>query len=586
MDSAVDEIKRKIDLTEYIGARVQLKKAGRNFKANCPFHNEKTPSFVVSPERQIWRCFGSCQTGGDVIAFLMKWDNLTFYEAVKELAQEAGIKLDSSKFEDRQWKEKEVLLHINQLAAKYFHFILTDHKTGKAGLDYVSDRGLNTGLIKTFQLGYAPNSWDSLLKFLRKKGFTEKQIVTAGLALQSQKNTSRYYDRFRGRLMFPIIDARQNILGFSGRLIHDQEKQAKYVNTPETPLYRKRETLYGMHVAHEAIRKDKTAIIVEGEFDMISSFAHDIKNVVAIKGSAFTKDQLMLLKRYTKHIVLALDADFSGTQTTLRAIKDAEDMDFRVDIIHFDFGKDPDEALAKDSVAYKKLLKKPIPIYDFIIETALEQHDERDAYEKKEIVDDVLPFIQGISNPIVKSHYVKMLSELIGTETRDIESSMRKLSYKQKQKRTAVPKRQEKKHDRYETLQKYILSSLLQHEKPLKLFEQIKGIIASNDFSIPSYREIFTAFAAYKSRTFELDMFTKNFSDPIQGVLDELFLVDVATELNTKDTEKSLSKSLYELKRLSLKDKLKKAITEEKDSSTIQDITRDLAQVEKELSIR
>lgn len=585
MQAAVDEIKKRIDIVDYIGALVPLKKMGRTYKANCPFHHEKTPSFVVSGERQIWRCFGACQDGGDVISFLMKWDNLTFFEAIKELAHSIGLELDTTKVEDRQWKQKEVLLKINDLAAKYYHYLLTKHESGKVGKEYVEKRGLNAGLIDTFQLGYAPNTWDSLLNFLLKKGFSEKDIETAGLVIQSPKNPQKYYDRFRGRLMFPIIDARQNILGFSGRLLVDADKQAKYVNTPETPVYRKRETLYGMHVAHEAIRHEGVAVITEGEFDMLSCFKHGLKHAVAIKGSAFTKDQLMLLKRYTKHLVLALDSDFSGTQTTLRAIKDAEDMDFRIDVISSDLGKDPDEALSKDPIAYKKLFKKPIPIYDFILQTAVSRHNNEDPYEKKEIVEDVLPFISSISNPIVKSHYIKRLAELIQADTRDIENAIRKLNYKEATKRTHIPIRNEGKIDRPETIQKYILSSILQNEDPLVLRDQLSNILEKVDFSIPSYGEIFEALLSYKNKEFAVAVFSHGFPGPLQGVLDELFLHDISAEKEHDDKEKMFKKTAYELKKLSLKNQLKLLLSEGANHESVQDLMTTLTRVEKELSI-
>ncbi len=593
MDSTVDQIKKKIDIVDYIGSLITLKKAGRNYKANCPFHNENTPSFVVSAERQIWRCFGACQDGGDVISFLMKWDNLTFFEAVKELAEQAGIQLKDVKFQDRQWKEKEVLLKINSLSAKYYHYILTDHASGKEARDYLKNRGVTKKLIETFQLGYAPQSWDSLSKFLYKKDFKDKEISLAGLSLQSAKNKSRYYDRFRGRLMFPIIDTRKNILGFSGRLLTNSEKQAKYVNTPETPLYHKRETLYGIHATHEGIRKSKTAVIVEGEFDLISSYKNSITNAVAIKGSAFTKDQLMLLKRYTKHLVLALDADFSGTQTTLRAIKDAEEMDFRVDIIRYTSGKDPDEALEKDPAGFKKLLKKPMHIYDFIIETSLERHNVEDPYEKKEFIQDVLPFITSISNPIVKSHYTKRLADIIQSDERDVELSLRKFTNQEHRSKTNVPQKQTKPEDRMEVLQKYIMSYLLQHDNPPDLFYTIADIMDIDDFTIPSYHEILLAFKKYidnapenkRKDSFDVKVFSENFSDPLQAVLDELFLYDISAEKIVDDDSKAFKKTLLEFKRLSLKSKLKESVKSGDSSQKMQTLTQKLAQVEKELRV-
>ncbi len=595
MDSTIDDIKRKIDIVEYINALVPLKKMGRTYKACCPFHNEKTPSFTVSPDRQIWRCFGACQEGGDVISFLMKWENITFFESLKELAHLTGVPLETTKIEDRSWKDKELLLKINQMTSKYFQYLLTSHPSGAPARDYIKDRGVTDTISTTFQLGYAPESWDSLLKFLTKKGFKEEDIERAGLALRSSKDQSRFYDRFRGRLMFPIIDARQNILGFSGRLLIKDEKQAKYVNSPETPIYRKRETLYGMHVAHEAIRKEKIAIIVEGEFDMISSFKHGITNTVAIKGSAFTKDQLMLLKRYTQHLILALDGDFSGTQTTLKAIKDAEEMDFRIDIIRYDFAKDPDEALSKDPIAYKKLIKKPIPIYDFILDTALARHAQTgtaDAYAKKDAVDDVLPFLHGITNSIIRSHYIKRLADAVGIDVRDIESSLRTFGQKGKLSNPQTPPQQTVKVDRHESLQKHVLAQAVQSDDPLPSIALLKDILEPSDFTIPSYADIFKALIGYTGKPFDVKTFAQNFTPALHSVLDELFLHDISVEKEDTDPVHItliFKKTLLELKKLSLKHILKETVAQsqdgEHDQNVIQTMMGKLAQVEKELRI-
>jgi len=413
MDNPIEEIKRKIDIVDFIGNFVALKKSGRNFKALCPFHQEKTPSFIVSPERQIWHCFGACQEGGDVIKFLMKWENITFYEALKELADKLGIKLKKIDFEDRVWKKKEKLFTINSLAAEFYHYLLTKHKIGEKALDYLKRRKINPKMVDVFTLGYSPSSWDSLLKFLKRKGYAEEEGYEAGLLVKSERGG--FYDRFRQRLMFALKDPRGNILGFSGR-IFAEEGEAKYVNTPETPIYHKREALFGINLAKEAIKKHNQAILVEGEFDMISCFQEGINNVVAIKGSAVTREQLMLLKRYTNRLILSLDADLAGEETTKRAIADAENLDFDISVITFDFAKDPDEAIKKDPQKFKKIIQKPMPIYDFIIDFSLKKNQGKDAFSKKNIGDEVVPFIAEIKNPIVKSYYVKKLANVLEVE--------------------------------------------------------------------------------------------------------------------------------------------------------------------------
>src|SRR3989344_690284 len=275
MENIIESIKRKIDIIDYINSFIPLKKTGRNYKSLCPFHQERTPSFVVSPDRQIWHCFGSCQEGGDIFKFLMKWENLTFSEAIKELAEKAGVKLTKLDLADKVWKKKEKLYAINTLAAEFFEYVLEKTGFGKKAFEYLKNRSLDAKLIKKFQLGYAPMSWDSLLKYLGKKKFTGSDIFESGLLVKSPRGSM--YDRFRGRLIFPIKDARSNIIGFSGRSLEDIPKEAKYINTPETLLYHKRETLYGIDLAKEAVKKEKNIILVEGEFDMITPYQMCIK---------------------------------------------------------------------------------------------------------------------------------------------------------------------------------------------------------------------------------------------------------------------------------------------------------------------
>src|SRR3989339_304473 len=270
MDSPIDEIKKKLDLVEFISSYITLKNSGVNIKGNCPFHNEKTPSFVVSPERQIWHCFGSCGEGGDIVKFLMKWENITFFEALKELAKKAGITLKNSNLEDSAWKKKERFFNMNRLAAEFFQYVLNKTKFGKKGEEYLKDRQIKQPIIEKFMLGYSPSSWDSLRLFLKKKNFSDQEMHENGLLVLT--DSARYYDRFRGRLMFPLCDARDHILGFSGRSLEDNVKEAKYINTPETPIYHKRETLFGIHLSKEAIKKEKNAVLVEGELDVISPY--------------------------------------------------------------------------------------------------------------------------------------------------------------------------------------------------------------------------------------------------------------------------------------------------------------------------
>ena len=585
MDKQIDEIKKKIDIIEFIGTFITLKKVGRNFKANCPFHQEKTPSFVVSPERQIWHCFGGCGDGGDVVKFLMKWENITFIEALKELAQKTGVSLENINYEDRAWKKKERFFTMNAQTTEFFEFLLNKTKFGKKGLEYLTGRDIKAPVIKKFQLGYSPSSWDSLRLFLKKKNYSDEEISENGLLVKNDRG--QYYDRFRGRLMFPLKDARGNVMGFSGRILNSEAKEAKYINTPETAIYHKRETLFGINLAREAIKKEKNVFIVEGEFDMITPYIHGFSNFVAIKGSAITTEQLMLLKRYTDKITLALDTDEAGEEAMKRGITEAEKMDFNIQIIRIDFAKDPDEAIRKDLNAFKKAINKPVPVYDFIIDIALKKYPEDTPFNKKKIGDEVIPYIERIVNPIVKSHYVKKIARLLNVEEEGVTSLISKIKRKIEQKASykldITPKTKE---ERPLIIEKYLLSLIFQSEDIEKMSNLIFSIINPEDFSLPVYQKISKNFLDKKEKEskFNVNNFVKNLPAEIRPVFDEIYLFDSNDENLSKE---NIEKLMFELKRFSLKNQIKKTLEEKSESQEknkqLITITNSLKEVEKKL---
>src|SRR3990167_5278760 len=308
MADQVDEVKQKIDIVSLIGEYVQLKKAGRNYRALCPFHSEKTPSFMVSPELQIYKCFG-CGESGDAFSFLEKYEGMDFGEALRFLADRAGIKLVALR--PGEQGEKERLYEINNLASRFYHYILVGHPAGKQAYNYLTrERGLKAGTIETFQVGFSPDVPGAIRKFLvEKKKFADRELEKAGLSVLGRAAI----DRFRGRITFPLLDHRGNIVGFAGRTMPGAKTElAKYINSPETPIYHKSRVLYGLNLAKTRIKEKKTAIVVEGELDMISSWQAGVENTVAIKGSAFTEEQLRLLTRFCQKVILALDTDFAG----------------------------------------------------------------------------------------------------------------------------------------------------------------------------------------------------------------------------------------------------------------------------------
>jgi len=582
MENAIEEIKKKIDIVEFIGSFITLKKAGKNFKAICPFHQEKTPSFIVSPERQIWHCFGACGEGGDVIKFLMKWENITFVEALQELAKKTGVTLKKISFEDKLWKKRERYFNMNLLAAEFFHFLLNNKKFGEKALGYLKNRGIKPAIIKSFQLGYAPSSWDSLRKFLKKKGYSDQEMYENGLLVKSEKGG--YYDRFRGRLIFPLKDSRGLILGFSGRTLFENEKQAKYINSPETPIYHKRETLFGINLAKEAIKKENNVYIVEGEFDMITPFQYGFNNFVAIKGTALTNEQLLLLKRYTDRITLTLDSDQAGIESTKRGIEEAERLEFDIRVVILTSGKDPDEAVRNNIELFKKDIKGAKPIYDFLIEATLKKYPEQTSFDKKRIADEILPFIERILNPIVRSYYVKKLSEILGVSEASIEMMLKTLKRKKNQSQSfSLKKIKQTKENRELLIEKYLLSYLFQGENPFLTAEKVFKILEEKDFSQPSFQKILTIFFQEKKEKekFVLNDFVKKLTPELREVFDEIYLFSSVDQMIE---DESIEKIASEIKKNSLKRQIKKILEEEENEENklkLVKLSESLKEVEK-----
>ena len=460
----LEEIKRKIDIVDFINSYTPLKKAGRNFKAVCPFHQEKTPSFVVSAERQIWHCFGACNEGGDAFTFLMKIENLTFGEAVKELAKRAGVKLTQFQPTSAE-KQKQTLYEINHLASEFYHYLLLNHPAGKKALDYILGRGISKASIELFKIGFAPNAWESLGKYLiGKKRYSPKSLEDLGLIIK--KSNGSFYDRFRNRLMFPLKDHRGNVCGFAGRSLDPQAKEAKYVNTPETPIYHKSDLLYGFFEAKDEIKTKDQVILVEGELDMISSYQAGVKNTVAIKGSALTENQTKLIGRFTRNLVLSLDQDVAGDQAARRGIEIADAQEMNVRLVEIKDGKDPDEIAQKDPKAWQKLVEEAIPVYDYLLNSAFSRFDSQTIEGKRKIGQELVPILAKINNDIILSHYVKMLAERLDVSQEAIIEEVEKIKGQQNQEKEGffTSPNTEGKKPRREMTEEYLLALAFQSD--------------------------------------------------------------------------------------------------------------------------
>ncbi|MEK7525974.1 MAG: DNA primase [Patescibacteria group bacterium] len=427
----VEEIKSKTDIVGVIGEYVQLTKAGRNYKGVCPFHQERTPSFVVSPELQIYKCFG-CAESGDVITFVEKFEGLEFYDALKTLAAKVGIKLTPPKGD--KYSEKEKLIEANTMAAKFYNYILLNHQEGKEALDYLTNkRNINPETIKEFNLGFAPDNPDMLSRFLiNKKGFNKFDLEKAGLIVFGR---GRMFDRFRGRIIFPLFDHANTCVGLAGRILPSIEAKlpkdrhiGKYVNSPETLIYHKSKVLYGLNITKSEIKKQKIALVVEGEVDFLSVWQAGIKNIVAIKGTALTEQQIKILSRFADTLVLALDSDVAGDAASRRGITMAQAEGLKVKVLRPSSKyKDPDEFVQADLGEFEKQIDQAESVWDFIIDSTFTKFDGTTGEGKSFISRELIPVLASIEDKIVQSHYINLVAKRLSVPVEAVTTQISKL---------------------------------------------------------------------------------------------------------------------------------------------------------------
>ncbi|MCK4454262.1 DNA primase [Candidatus Parcubacteria bacterium] len=422
-NSPIDEIKNRLDIVEVIGGYIKLQKTGINYRAICPFHSEKRPSFFVSPSRQMWHCFGSCSEGGDVFKFIMKIEGVEFPEALKILAQRAGVEL--KKISPKIRTERQRLYEISDLAANFFSKQL-ESKTGQQAKKYLLERGISEDSIKKWRIGYAPDVWEGLSDFLVSQGYKREEIIKAGLAIKKEEGGGGEYDRFRKRIMFPIFDLNSQVVGFTGRIFGDSKEVAKYVNTPNTPLYDKSRILYGLNKAKMAIRQEDECILVEGQTDVILSHQSCVENVVATSGTALTPFQLAILKRYSENLVTAFDMDIAGDSATKKGIDLAQVQGFNIKVAIMPEGKDPADIASENPEQWKEIIDKTKSIMDFYFETTFSKFDSKTAEGKKVISKILLPKIKKIPNKIEQAHWIQQLSQKIEIKEVDIEVELKK----------------------------------------------------------------------------------------------------------------------------------------------------------------
>ena len=547
----IEEIRSKIDLVAFISESIPLKKAGRNFKGLCPFHAEKTPSFIVSPERQIWHCFG-CGAGGDVFGFLMQTERIEFGEALRLLAKKAGVILKTYQ-PTKSEAEKEKFYQINHLASEFFHYLLLNHRVGERALNYILQRGITKESLETFKIGYSPSMWDGLQKYLvGRKGYSVQDLDKAGLIVQSAKSrVQSYYDRFRDRLMFPLLDHRGNVTGFAGRLLDPNVKEAKYVNTPETLIYHKSELLYPLQITKEAVKKENAAVVVEGELDAISSYQVGIQNVVAIKGSALTEPQARLLKRFCENLILSLDADTAGDMASRRGIEIADGLGLNIKVVTLEKYKDPDEAAQKEPEYLKKQITKAENFYDFFIDSAFKRFRGQTAEEKKKIGQELIPILAEIEDQIVKDIYIKKLADRLAVNEESIILQIEKLLVKTPP--TPKTTSQSEKRLRREILEEYFLALVFQSK-------EVENLLKEKElFGLPLSQKLIKALEEYlrEKKKFSSQFFFKTLPAELREGFDRLYLIDFGEKIEEADwVAREIRKTKTQLEILKIKEEL------------------------------
>ena len=559
--SQIKEVKDATNIVEIVAEKIKLENSGANYRACCPFHSEKTPSFFVNPGLQRYRCFG-CGANGDVLDFLQNFEGITFYEALKTLADRAGIQLkEFQKSQDDE--EREKLLEIMSFAKEYYHFLLTKHEVGQIGRDYLQNRDITNESIKIFQLGFATNAWDSLLKYLHhKKKFPLDLIEKTGLIIKGRNGG--YYDRFRERLIFPLKNHRGQVVGFSGRLLSQSPKEAKYINSPETLLYHKSKMLYGYSELFREIKKKEQVVVVEGEFDMISSTQAHVNHVVAIKGSALTTDQVNLLSRVAKTIILSLDADEAGIKATERAIEivKAKGIDLRViDLKHLDFLKeedkikDPDDLAREKPKVWRQAVESAVSVYEFLFNHAIESHDPKTADGKRKIINRLAPILETIDHSVEKEFYLQKLSIVLNVKESLLKEDIKKFGQKKSllsQAKTAdesvVASTLKSYQERNEEYMLFLLFSF-----PAELIKEKAAALSDFEFKSSGFKEILKQLLLVKNN-FNLQSFSTNLAEDLKKILmDVLLNPENEKNLQENDLEKEWQAVLSTVKKESLR---------------------------------
>lgn len=552
----VAQILERCDIAELIAGYIPLKRAGRNFKALCPFHNEKSSSFVVSPDKQIFHCFG-CGAGGNAIGFVMQQERLAFPEAVRFLADKVGVVIpESSPAANQSTFLKQEIFKLNESAVDYFqqNLLTQNDPEVKKAREYLKDRGIRLEDVKQFKLGFALEEWEGLYSFLRSKGVDLKLIERSGLVIPRESKEG-YYDRFRDRIVFPIFDVKSQCVGFGARTMKD-EKGAKYINSPDTPVYTKGQHVFGLQLTRHAISKKDFVIVVEGYMDMIIPFQYGVDNIVASLGTALTIEQIRLLRRYTNNIVMLYDADAAGQAAIVRSLDLLIEQDMNVRVAYLADGEDPDSYIRKNGLEeFDKRIQAAQTFFDFKLQWLTTQFDPKNIEQRAEICDQMLATIYKITNEVVRFGYLKRLGERLGLpehvllkEGKKVETSLNAQTKPQ----AAAPVVKPLTDQPLNAVDKQVLALLI---NDLSLVGYVKENIAPEDFDDNRTRAIVEKFyeVGQDSESFSVASFLNSFDDPqMQRVI---LNISTQEELPVKDPKKILGDCILRIKKGRLKAK-------------------------------
>lgn len=559
MENQVEEIKQKLDIVTVISHSVPIQKRGRHYTACCPFHQEKSPSFIVSQDLQIFKCFG-CGKSGDVFTFIQEYDRVDFREALEILAKEAGVTLIKSDNSTREESHQKRLVSLNNEIAKFYNYILLSHPIGQAALDYVLNRGITKETINKFMIGFAPPNSQLIVNFLLKKNYTGAELVATGTFAENKYGPAGFYDRFQDRLIFPLADYRDRILGFSGRILPGVKNpnSAKYINSPETEIYHKSHMLFGLNITKDSIRRNNSVIVTEGEFDMISPYQIGIDNIVALKGTAFTLDQLQLLRRYTDTLILGLDSDFAGNNAALKSIELADSLEFDIQVLLLgDKYKDPDEAVKGDPEFFKSQLQKTVPVWDFIIQSTVKSHSSDTVKGKKEILSIVIPFLLKINNSVIKADYFKKLANEIGSDLDAVYDEARKHSFPTSIKSERFKEPQavidaQVSNTRLEKLEELLITLILGSRQPSLLAQRLEKYLSQ--IKTPRFQVIVQSLISASS--FDPQIFQSNLAAEIRPLFQSLFLAATQAEMGSEDRLKEIKTVVNQISLINIEEKI------------------------------